>query len=296
MNYLAPRPFGNTGINVSPIGYGAGHIGDPSLNENDVRDLLNTIVDSGITLIDSARGYGLSEERIGKHLAHRRKEIILSTKIGYGIPGYEDWTGPCITAGIDAALTLLRTDYIDIVHFHSCPIDTLHRNDLFDALNDAVSRGKVRVPAYSGDNEHLDFAISTGNVRSIQTSVNITDQKVLAHGIAEARRRNLGVIAKRPVANAPWRFAELPAGHYCEEYWQRLKIMNIDTGGMSWQELAIRFVAFLPGVHSSIIGTTSIDHLKENLRYVELGPLPENITRRITQAFAQHGSGWVGLT
>jgi aryl-alcohol dehydrogenase-like predicted oxidoreductase len=296
MNHLAPRPFGNTGINVSPIGYGAGHIGDPSLDENDVHDLLNTIVDSGITLIDSACGYGLSEERIGKNLSHRRKEIILSTKIGYGIPGYEDWTGPCITAGIDAALKLLRTDYIDILHFHSCPVDTLRRNDLFDALNDAVSKGKVRVPAYSGDNEHLDFAISTGNFRSIQTSVNIADQNVLAHGIAEARKRNLGVIAKRPVANAPWRFAELPSGHYCEEYWQRLKTMDIDSGGMSWQEFAIRFVAFLPGVHSSIIGTTSIDHLKENLRYVELGPLPDIMTKRITDAFVQHGNDWVGLT
>lgn len=193
-------------------------------------------------------------------------------------------------------MKLFQTDYVDIVHFHSCPIDTLRRDDISRALNDAVARGKVRVPAYSGDNEHLDFAISTGQFRSIQTSVNITDQRVLAHGIVEARRRNYGVIAKRPVANAPWRFAERPAGHYCEEYWHRLKTMNIDTGGLGWQELAIRFVAFLPGVHSSIIGTTSIDHLKENLRYIEEGPLPDDLAKRITQAFLQHGRDWVGMT
>jgi aryl-alcohol dehydrogenase-like predicted oxidoreductase len=296
MNHLTPRPFGNTGINVSPIGFGAGHIGDPSLDENKVCDLLNTLIDSGITLIDTARSYGLSEERIGRHLSRRRKDFILSTKIGYGIPGFEDWTGPCITAGIDAALKLLQTDYIDIVHFHSCPIDTLRRDDLFSALSDAVEKGKVRIPAYSGDNDHLDFAISTGHFRSIQTSLNIADQMALTRGVAEARKRNLGVIAKRPIANAPWRFAQRPTGHYCEEYWQRLKVMNIDPGEIGWHELAIRFVAFLPGVHSSIIGTTSINHLKENLRYIEKGPLPKNIANQITQAFEQHGKNWTGLT
>jgi aryl-alcohol dehydrogenase-like predicted oxidoreductase len=84
------RPFGRTGLTVPSLGFGAGHVGDPALAEAEVERLLHGALDLGVTLIDTARSYGLSEERIGRHLAGRRDEFILSTKIGYGIPGYED--------------------------------------------------------------------------------------------------------------------------------------------------------------------------------------------------------------
>src|SRR3954447_2022124 len=98
------RSFGNTGISVPVLGFGAGHIGDPALSEEEVGRLLHGALDLGVTLIDTARSYGLSEERIGKHLSHRRKDFVLSTKVGYSVPGVADWTGPVITAGVDAAL------------------------------------------------------------------------------------------------------------------------------------------------------------------------------------------------
>ena len=144
------RNFADTGIKVSTLGFGAGQIGDHSISEIEIEKILNTILDYGINLIDTARSYGCSEERIGRHLSHRRSEFILSTKIGYGIEGYKDWTYDCITAGIETALQTLRTDYIDIVHFHSCPIETLQNTNVIEALNKAVEAGKVRVAAYSG--------------------------------------------------------------------------------------------------------------------------------------------------
>ncbi len=98
------RAFGKQGFSVSALGLGAGPIGDPALDEAQVGALLNQALDLGITLIDTARSYGLSEERIGRHLAHRRHQFILSTKVGYGIRGHKDWTYACVSAGIDAAL------------------------------------------------------------------------------------------------------------------------------------------------------------------------------------------------
>ena len=85
----------------------------------------------------------------------RRDEFVLSTKVGYGIPGYDDWTGPVIAAGVDAALGRLRTDRIDVVHLHSCPLDVLERGEVVAALQATVTAGKVRVAAYSGDNAPL---------------------------------------------------------------------------------------------------------------------------------------------
>ena len=84
------RPYGSTGLQVPALGFGAGQIGDASRDEGEVRRLLNTELDLGVTLIDTARGDGLSEERIGRHLAHRRGEFVLSTKVGYGIQGLPD--------------------------------------------------------------------------------------------------------------------------------------------------------------------------------------------------------------
>src|SRR5262249_17096876 len=162
--------------------------------------------------------------------------------------------GPCITAGIDAARALLQTDVIDIVHFHSCPIDVLQRQDVIEALLRGVDEGKIRVPAYSGDNEPLDYAIGMGVFKSIQTSVNIADQRVIDGGIRVASERGMGVIAKRPGANSPWRFNDRPHGHYSETYWLRLKEMNLHFEGYTWQELALRFTAYLPGVCTSIVG------------------------------------------
>jgi aryl-alcohol dehydrogenase-like predicted oxidoreductase len=81
----------------------------------------------------------------------------------------------------------------------------------------------------------------------------------------------LGVIAKRPAANAAWRFKELPAGMYAEEYWHRLKRMNLHHH-FNLQEIALRFAAFTWGVDSVIVGTTDIKHLKENVKLIEKGP------------------------
>ncbi len=291
---MQQRLFGTTGLTVSALGFGAGQIGSPAMAEADVATLLNAALDSGITLIDTARGYGLSEERIGRHLAHRRQDFVLSTKVGYDIPDYADWTGRTVTAGVDAALSRLRTDYLDIVHLHSCPLDVLERGEVVEALNEAVTAGKVRVAAYSGDNEPLEWAAQSGQFGSLETSLNICDQRVIERGLALAQQRGLGVIVKRPVANAPWRFAERPVGDYAEVYWERWQALELQRGDLEWQELALRFSAYLPGVHSCIVGTSSLDHLRHNVALVERGPLPAATVAAVRAAFQAHDHDWVG--
>jgi aryl-alcohol dehydrogenase-like predicted oxidoreductase len=149
---LVPRGFGDTGLVVSPLGFGAGEIGDAQLDEHEAETLLRTAVELGVTLIDTARSYGLSEQRIGRYLAPIRDRVVLSTKIGYGIDGVPDWTAECIARGIERALGLLATDRIDIVHLHSCPVEILARGEVIAALLAARDAGKLRCAAYSGDN------------------------------------------------------------------------------------------------------------------------------------------------
>lgn len=207
---IPQRAYGSTGLKVSLLGLGAGQIGDGQVDEAHVGKLLNEVLDLGITLIDTARGYGLSEERIGRHVAHRRKEFVLSTKVGYGIDGVPDWTYDCIVAGVERALKLMKTDHLDIAHLHSCPQDTLERGEVIDALDRCVTDGKIRFAAYSGDNEPLQWAFASGRFRGLMCSVNVFDQRAMDRVVAPAGKRGVGLIAKRPIGNAPWLHANQP--------------------------------------------------------------------------------------
>ncbi|MFP5245061.1 MAG: aldo/keto reductase [Thermoanaerobaculia bacterium] len=276
-------------MNISRLGFGAGHIGDAALSEHEAGALLNALVDEGITLFDTARSYGLSEERIGRHLAHRRDEIVLSTKIGYGIDGYEDWTGAIIAPAVERALRVLRTDVLDIVHLHSCPLDVLQRGDVVDALHRCVEEGKVRVAAYSGDNEAAEWAAASGRFGAIQTSINVFDQRAIERVLPLVRGRI--VIAKRPLGNAPWRFESRPYGDDAEEYWVRWREMGLDRGELTWNTLALRFTLGIDGVTTAITGSRSLAHMRSNLAAAAKGPLPDEVQRTIRAAFRREWAG-----
>jgi aryl-alcohol dehydrogenase-like predicted oxidoreductase len=287
------REFGKTGLKVSPLGFGGGHIGGNDHSELDIEKLVNGLLDLGINLFDTARGYGESEVRLGQSLKSRRAEAVISTKIGYGVPGFSDWTSACITAGVDQALRLLQTDYIDIVHLHSCPLETLQAGDVILALQAAVQSGKVRVMAYSGENEPLAWAIDSGYFGSIQTSVNLCDPYSLLNLLPKAQELGLGVIAKRALANAFWRFERQPQGDYAETYWLRWQEMGLSSD-LPMPELAVRFSAFAPGVSTAIVGSRQLDHIAELKQQVDKGPLEASILTTLNDAYAHVGMHWRG--
>ena len=292
---MQKRKFGKNGPEVTIIGLGAGHIGDEKQDERSIEKFLNEILDLGINFIDTARAYGLSEQRIGKYLSHRRSEFILSTKVGYDVQWQPDWSYDAVKGGVEQALKLLQTDYIDIVHLHSCSKEILETGDVIKGLEEVKKEGKVKFIAFSGENDALEYAIGTGRFDSIQTSVNICDQRGITNYLPKAIEAGLGVIAKRPIANAPWRHSEPPVGHYSEAYWHRLKKMQFDPHGMEMVELALRFSAFAPGVTTAIIGSSKIDHVKKHIDSIEKGTLPEEIMEYIQSVFIKNDDNWEGL-
>lgn len=287
--------LGCTGLRVSALGFGAMHINDERTTEAEAGALLNQVLDLGINLIDTARGYGLSEERIGRHLAHRRADFVLSTKVGYGVEGVPDWTYDCIVAGVERALRLMKTDWLDIAHLHSCPLPVLQRGDVARALNDCRTAGKLRVAAYSGDNAEIDFAIESGAFGSLQTSISPCDQAHLQTRAARAGQAGIGVIAKRPLAGAVWRFAERPSDFAEGQYWDRLRAMGLPDQ-QDWADVALRFVAFHSGAASAIVGTAKPANLRRNLAAIARGPLSPALARSLRDAFVHHGPAWPGLT
>ena len=291
---LSNRTFGDTGLNVSIVGLGAGQIGVPDVTETSASEVLNGALDLGITLVDTAASYGLSEERIGRHLAHRRDEFVLSTKGGQGVAGHPDWSAASVSASIEQSLRRTRSERLDIYFLHSCPVEVLRRGDLQDTLDQAVAAGKIGTAGYSGDNEHLAFAVESGRFAAIETSINIADQWNLRNVVSH--RSALGVIAKRPIANAPWRFADRPTGNYAELYWERLRELQLDPGDLDWAEFALRFSAYAPGVHSAIVGTAQLANLRRNVEAANHGPLPPAMLADIRDAWQRVGSEWPSST
>ena len=289
--------LGNTGLAVTRLGFGAMHLNDGRVTEAEAGRLLNAVLDLGVNLIDTARGYGLSEERIGRHLAGRRQDFVLSTKVGYGIPGVEDWTYDCIVAGVDAALGRMRCERLDIVHLHSCPLAILERGDVTAALEACRLAGKVGVAAYSGENAELDFAICSGRFGAVQTSISPCDQGNLEERLPLLQARGMGVIAKRPLAGAVGAKAVRPDDFAEGHYWDRWQAMGLagQIQDLPWAELALRFTAHCPGVASSIAGTGKLDHFKQNLDWVAKGPLPAEVVEALRGAWKAKGAGWAGL-
>ena len=289
------RAFGHTGLVVPVLGFGAMQAGDPRLPEEAAARLLNHALDLGLTLIDTARSYGLSEERIGRHLAHRREEFVLSTKVGYGVDGVPDWTYDCIVAGVQAARDRLRSDTIDIVHLHSCGLDLLEAGEATRALADCAARGWLRVAAYSGDGAELRHAVLSGEFGAVQASLNLCDQQAL-RVLAEAGACGMGTIAKRPLGGQPWRASTPPADDVHAEYWRRFAALRSEFGFETddWESLALRFVAWARGVDCAIVGGTDARHLETNVAAVAEGPLDPSQHTAIRQAFERVGSHWQG--
>ncbi|HEU0032352.1 MAG TPA: aldo/keto reductase [Kofleriaceae bacterium] len=285
---MRTRSLGTTGLAVSELGLGAGPLGDERLADAAAERLIHGALELGITLIDTAPSYGRSEARIGAALRGRRDRVVLSTKLGYGVPGVPDWTGPCITGGIELALERLGTTWLDVAHLHSCPQVVLERGDVIDALDAAVRAGKLRVAAYSGDNGALAWAIDSGRFGVVQCSVNVADQRALDRSVPVAAARGIGVLAKRPLANAAWREPERPDAPDRATYWDRVHAMGLTVTA----ESALAFVLAQPGISSVLVGTTSLDHLRTMTEVHALGAAAAD---EIRTRFRRHDRGWDGV-
>ncbi len=288
---MTPSRFGQTDLLVTRVGFGAMHF-DGIEDEAEIGRLLNGVLDVGVNLIDTARGYGRSEERIGRHLHHRRHEFVLSTKVGYGVDGVPDWTYACIVQGVERALRQLQTDCIDIGHLHSCPLHVLQRGEVSEALTDCVKAGKLRVAAYSGENAELAHALQDARFGSVQCSLSLVDP---ANG-AQIMNTAKGVFAKRTLAGLAWAQARRPDG-FCEgQYWDRWQQLQLPDVGLPWPEVALRWSAFRPGVSSVLLGTRSLARLREGVDAVARGPLADETLSALQAAHAQAGAaGWPGL-
>lgn len=287
------------------VGLGGGPLGDAALTDDAAVRLVHAAVDLGVTVIDTAPSYGASEARIGRALAARdsagrvRDRVVLVTKGGYGVPGVPDWTPEVVAAGIDRALARLGTDRIDAFLLHSCAHERLARGDLLAPLEDAKRAGKIGAFGYSGDGDALAWAVECRAFDVIECSVNVVDAHALEHAVPAAHARGATVLAKRAFASAafaPGGGREGERGEYPRRF--REAFSDLPSGderlaGLAWDEVAVRFAAWAPGVKSALFGTKEAEHLAAIVRFARRGPLPEAVVAELRARLRR--AGWNGV-
>lgn len=245
------RPLGNTGFLVSAIGFGAFKVGRneqikyPSgyalPDDRQTERLLHGVLDLGVNYIDTAPAYGVSEERIGRFLAGRRGEFVLSTKVGESFDAGRstyDFSAPAVLASIDRSRSRLQFDVLDIVLVHAPghDLEVLEHTDVVAALHRARTAGAVRKIGFSGKTAAAArSALEWADVLMLEYHLEDSTQ---ADVIADAARRGVGVIVKKGLGSG-----------------------RLDPGR------AIRHVLGHPGVSSLVVGTLSLEHLKDDLDY-----------------------------
>ncbi|MFU1792974.1 aldo/keto reductase [Paenibacillus azoreducens] len=296
---MEKRSFGKTGMEVSILGFGGQQIGQEQ-ELSKVEKLLNHALDEGLNVIDTAECYGDSEELIGKILSHRRDEYYLFTKCGHaaGFDG-EDWNPAMLEKSIDRSLKRLQTDYVDVIHLHSCSEKILRQGAVIEVLQKAKEQGKTRFIGYSGDRTDALYAVQTGLFDSLMISLNIADQEAIDLALPEAVERKMGVIAKRPVANVAWTYETLPEKAYPYVYWQRLKKLQYDflTDSERAVLTALRFALNVPGVSTAIVGTQKPGRWSENAKLLRSSTLSEQEYEQIRARWKEIADeDWVGKT
>ena len=277
--------LGRTGLEVSRLGAGLVQIGRKDVGN--AGRLLNEALDGGVTFLDTAECYGHSEEFIGRTIAHRRSEFVLATKVGHAVDrgsrpvgvdpeGNRSWSASTMRESIDRSLRRMKTDRVDLLQVHSYDTSWPLEDDVLQVLLDARQAGKVRFLGYSQEGNHAELAVRSGIFDTLQVSFSLIDQRPRLGLLALARNEDVGIIAKRPIANAAWGQSPAedggsgPRTNAQRTVAQRMAAQGpIPAAPEDPVALALGFVLAHPEVATAIVGTGDPDHMRHNISIVE---------------------------
>ena len=201
--------FGRTGRPVSNIGFGAWQIGGSwgSVSEEDGRAALHAALDSGINFVDTADVYGdgRSEKIIADVLADRGgQKPFVATKAGRRLNPHtaDGYNLENLEAFVDRSLKNLRMERLDLVQLHCPPTEAFYRPDVVEALDALKAKGKIANYGVSVEKvEEALKAIEFPGVASVQIIYNIFRQRPASLFFPEAKRKNIAIIVRVPLAS-----------------------------------------------------------------------------------------------
>jgi aryl-alcohol dehydrogenase-like predicted oxidoreductase len=285
MPELPKRTLGRTGLPVTVLGLGAGNLKGPprevETSEEQAERVLNAALDAGVNYIETSHDARLSEERIGRYLSNRRDEFLLCTKCGC-LAGFEpgpnerlkhEFTRENVIAGVELSLSRLRTDHIDVLLFHTGPTkQQLEEHGALEAALELQQQGKVRVLGISSQLPQLTEQLEMGAFDVFQLPYSAL-QRQHEDFMSQAAKSGAGIVVYGGAAKGD------PGRQEGDRWqvWQSAALDELLEPGMSRMEFTLRFTCTNPDVATTVVATTSPDHMRENVEAVSKGPLPADV-------------------
>ena len=317
--------LGNTGLKVSRLALGGMSYGEPttpgahewSLVDDEAQPFFEQAIELGITFWDTANVYqaGTSEEVVGRAIKRysRREDIVLATKVFgrmHDGPGGQGLSRKAIMEQIDASLTRLGTDYVDLYQIHrfdpESPVE-----ETMEALHDVVKAGKVRYigasSMYAWQFAKLQHAADLGGWTrfvSMQNQYNLLRRQDERELMAMCGDMGVGLVPYSPQGKGrlarPWGEQSLrstvdkvvqsfdsPLDEPVVDAVQRVA----EARGVTMAQVALAWVLANPIVSSPIVGATKPHHLPEAVAALDL-QLTEDEVRALEEPYTQHGPSW----
>ena len=289
---MKKKELGRTGLQVTQLGYGSMGLRGPRtwgvrvVSDSEADVFLNAVLDAGINFIDTAPDYGVSEERIGQFIASRRSEYILATKCGCDYQQHDDhlevihtWTRDVLLRNLETSLERMQTDCIDLMQFHGGDAETIKCAGLVETLLEFKAQGLIRFIGSSNSIPNLQGMIELDVFDTFQIPYSCLAPS--HHDlITAAADTGAGIIIRGGIAHGgPDAEIQRPA---LNDAWTAAGLDDLLSEEMNRAELILRYTLSHPHCHTTIVGTCNHDHLAENVRTLDKGPLPADVYHEVT--------------
>jgi aryl-alcohol dehydrogenase-like predicted oxidoreductase len=309
-------------MRVSEISLGTWALGGEwgTVAEDDAYASLNRAVDLGVNFLDTADVYGngRSENLIGRLLKDRpNDEIFVATKAGRRLDPHttEGYNHENLERFVERSLKNLGVEALDLLQLHCPPTETYRQDSTFEALDRLQEAGKVRNYGVSVEKvEEARMALSYPNVRTVQIIFNIFRQKPAEEFFPLAEERNIGILARVPLASgllsgkmsADRAFDENDHRFFNREgeafdRGETFSGVNFETGleaaeelkdlvpeGHTLAQFALRWILMHPAVSCAIPGGKNPSQVEDNVAAADMVPLSDAAMRRAREIYDQY--------
>jgi aryl-alcohol dehydrogenase-like predicted oxidoreductase len=311
------RQLGKTGFEVGVIGFGAWAIGGSwgTVDDETSMAALHAALDAGVTFFDTADVYGdgHSERLLARLRRERDEPFVVATKMGRRAPlDVAEYTPEHFEAWLERSRENLEVERIDLVQLHCPPTEVYYRPEIFAALDELVDRGLIAHYGVSVERvEEALKAIEFPGVATVQIIFNAFRQRPAERFLAEAQRRDVGVIARVPLASGLLtgklsRATEFAADDHRRfnrhgesfDVGETFSGVDYETGlevaealkelvpeGATLAQLALRWILMHEGVTTAIPGAKTPEQAHANAAAGSLPPLDEATMERIRELY-----------
>lgn len=299
---MEKRKLGNTGLEVTVVGFGAMTIGGAfgPVDDDESTAALHAAIDSGMNFIDTSNAYGegRSESLIGAFLKTRadRDDILIISKGGNNmVTRKRNFEASYIARCLDESLQRLGRETIDLYLLHNPSVDNMQALDSYAVLDKAKADGKIRHWGVSVNTvEECDFAAAQDRPSAMQMEYNVMNQSA-AGAFAAAQAAGLGVISRVPLGRGFLSGRIDESKQFSDDDTRKRSLttenirklqVHLDKVkglaaelGVSPAELAVRFCVSNPNVSCVIPGVRTAEQAKQNA--ASAVPLPAEIMAQL---------------